>query len=57
MGFPHDEINFMRNDWKLESCEEVGYDEEIQGPSNTDNYNIPHGIKPSVVNRFETFIQ
>ena len=57
MGFPHDESNFMRNDWKLESCEEVGYDEEIQGPSNTDNYNIPHGIKPSVVNRFETFIQ
>ena len=30
--------------WKWESWEEVVYDEEIQVPPETDNYNGPHGI-------------
>ena len=32
----------MRKYWKWGSWEELGYDEEIQVPPETDNYNGPH---------------
>ena len=47
----------MRKDWKCESWEEVVDDEEIQGPTDTDNYNDQHGIKPDLENRFDTVLQ
>ena len=47
----------MSKDWKLGFWEEVGDDEEIQGPPKTDNYNGPHGLKPSVENIFNAVLQ
>ena len=38
----------MSKDRKWESWEEVGDDEEIQGPPETDHNNGPHGFKPGV---------
>ena len=52
-----DERKFMSKDWKWESWEEVGDDKEIQVPPENDNYNVPHGLKPGVENRFNTFLQ
>ena len=50
-------MNLVSKDWKWECGEEVGDDEEIQGPPEADNYNYPHGLKYGIANIFGTVLQ
>ena len=51
------ENNFMGNEWKWNCWEDIGNDEEVDGPLETDRYNGPHGLKNGVGNRFKTIFQ
>ena len=51
-----DENNFMIKYYKWLSWQEVGYDEEIQGPPDIDHYNVLHDLKTSVENIFNTVL-
>ena len=51
------ENNFMGNEWKWNCWVDIGNDEEVDGPLETDRYNGPHGLKNGVGNRFKTIFQ
>ena len=50
------DINYMSEDWKWNNWKDIDDDESIEGPSEHDRYNGPHGIKDSFPNRFSTVL-
>ena len=47
----------MGSEWKWSCWEDIGNDEEVDGPPETDRYDGPHGLKNGVGNRFKTILQ
>ena len=49
--------NFLSKSWKCESWEDVVDNEKNQRKPQNYHYNVSHGIKPDVENRFNNFVQ
>ena len=45
----------MGGEWKWNFWEDIGNDEEVQGPPETDQHDSPHCLKIGVGNRFKLF--
>ena len=52
-----DEKNLMSKYCNWGCWKELGDDQVIQGPPDTDRYNVPHELKPSLENKYNTFLQ
>ena len=51
------DVNFLGDGWEWNKWEEIGDDDEIPGPVETDHYNGPHGLKDGVGGSFHTILQ
>ena len=56
---PDDEVDdsFLGEEWGWDHFKELGDNDPIPGPEETDHYNGRHGLKPNVGGTFETILQ
>ena len=47
----------MTDNWKWDQWKDIGDDESIEGPPETDRYNGPHGLRKGVAKSFDTVLQ
>lgn len=52
-----DELDVLGEDWKWDQWEDIGDEDSIPGPLETDHYNGPHGIREHVATSFQTILQ
>jgi len=51
------EVDVLGNDWKWDQWQDIGDEDSIPGPPETDHYNGPHGIREHVATYFQTILQ
>ena len=52
-----DDIDYMSKDWLWNEWEEIGDNDDVGGPIESDHYNGSHGLKAGVANSYQTVLQ